>query len=210
MSDLMFYEDDVEELKNYNVITPYSQDSTLNQDFDLNAIFKPRQSTKSCRMASFPNAVLLKRFFMYIFGASKHIPGYPTLSIKVLQQVGSSLFQHYQSTLFSEDIEGTENTSGLAIENETELFIPSNDKFNITASFECIKRLVSEGKGGYLNDEIITLFSDATNYFLGHSSSINTNSKYFILDSLNSNNLILSKEGSFNNVLYPNNNIDLA
>ena len=163
-----------------NIITQtLSQFKSFNIDFDPTVVLKKHSKTRVSKIAFFPEPHLIYKFFQFCFGYSSIIE-VPAISSDMLKEVGTALFQYYDSKITESDVNNS------FIEN----------KFGISASNSCIKRLVSKGDDGYINDEAITIFIDVLNFHLGHKEGVRLSSLYVILDSIASNNMILIDQAS--------------
>ena len=122
-----------------NIITQtLSQFKSFNIDFDPTVVLKKHSKTHVSKIAFFPEPHLIYKFFQFCFGYSSIIE-VPAISSDMLKEVGTALFQYYDSKITESDVNNS------FIEN----------KFGISASNSCIKRLVSKGDDGYINDEAI-------------------------------------------------------
>ena len=171
-------------------LTPLLNDSA---NIDPSKINKKRTSQSICKIASLPNPILVSKFFYYCFGYN-NMCFVPHITSDLVTTVGSDLENHFCKKL--NDF------------NDEEEFITYAEKFGISATYGCIRRLIFSGTDGYINDEAITIFIDAMNFHLGHRKNILKNSSYFILDSICANNFVLINEETAikNEYTFPNKN----
>ena len=69
--------------------------------------------------------------------------------------------------------------------NDDEHYLSHKDELKQAATNNCMKRILASGIDGWITDEAITIFFDALNYHLGHTTTVNFDSKYYIMDSIN-------------------------
>ena len=149
-------------------------------------------------MSSFPHPCLVNKFFNYCFGYNNKCV-IPTITPELVETIGRELESYFNRTI---------KTS----EDHHKPFIRLENKVHMSASSGCLKRLISTGIEGSINDEVISIFIDALNYYLGHHKSILMQATHYILDSISSNNLVLINEEGAENSEYefPNINENFA
>lgn len=191
-------DEDVQCLQLHEITQSFSQLESLFIDFNPSIINRQRARSSICKMASFPRPELVIKFFYYCFGYNDMCL-IPHITPELVEIVGSELEIYYQKNI---------NTRSV----ETDPFICFENKFGISASNGCLKKIISTDTEGFINDEAISIFIDALNYHLGHRQNILMRSDYYILDSISSNNLVMLNEVSANdnNYEFPNNSFEFA
>ena len=158
---------------NVNEVTQTQQSSFPKvQDFESTTILSDKKKKTFSRMSTATFPLALEAYFFFVFGFDSDNTKF--------QHVSSELLQKHTN-----DIDSIFKTYFKNRKNDFEQYLLHKDELNQSATNNCIKRLLASGTDGWITDEAITIFLDALNYHLGHQTTINFDSNYYIMDSIN-------------------------